>query len=318
MICPNNQVLKYTTTNRDGYREFKSNPHICKSCPYLSQCTNSNTHQKLLTKHIWNDYLELAEDFRHSSRQIDAITDISTQNEWITQNSWLSNECEKLKDISVINFDILPKLCNCDNLTSCDGMLYDFNAKKFSLLIEFKNCDRKTLDKYLNITSNDSILTKLKDSKNLIVSKLEFQGKFTGQALIENTHIVVVYNGKNNKPIENTKMGYTPKQKVSHNKNGKQNRAIRLDINTKDKDSKFGLEVKKLGYVSCLENDFPVPAKPQSEKLKGVGKVRNFSIFSAQDFKKLVEFESQNDGCIYLQDWDWGEYFEYINNNVKK
>lgn len=38
VICPNDQHLEYSTTNRDGYREYKSNGHICKDCPYLSQC----------------------------------------------------------------------------------------------------------------------------------------------------------------------------------------------------------------------------------------------------------------------------------------
>ena len=178
----------------------------------------------------------------------------------------------------------------------------------------FNIVDRKNLDKYLDIMSKDSILTKLKDSKNLIVSNLEFQGKFSGELLIKNTHIVVVYNGKNNKPVNNTNLKHILKQQVSHNSKGKQNRAINLNTHTKNKDSKFSLEVKKLGYTSCLENDFSVPAKPQAEKLKGVGKIRYFSIFSAQDFKKLVELKSQNDDCVYLQDWDWGEYCEYMKN----
>ena len=66
VICPNDKVLKYCTTNRDGYREFKSSPVICLSCPYRSKCTESKTGQKLVLKHIWQDYLELAEDIRHS------------------------------------------------------------------------------------------------------------------------------------------------------------------------------------------------------------------------------------------------------------
>ena len=66
IICPNNQVLRYSTTNRDGYREFKSNPAICKSCPKLVQCTHSKNHQKVLTRHIWEQHIESAEDFRHS------------------------------------------------------------------------------------------------------------------------------------------------------------------------------------------------------------------------------------------------------------
>ena len=31
-ICPNNQILKYTTTNRDGYKEYKSDKKICVGC----------------------------------------------------------------------------------------------------------------------------------------------------------------------------------------------------------------------------------------------------------------------------------------------
>lgn len=63
-ICPNDQVLKYSTTNRDGYREYKSDPRICENCPHLAQCTESKNHQKLVTRHVWQDYMELAEDIR--------------------------------------------------------------------------------------------------------------------------------------------------------------------------------------------------------------------------------------------------------------
>jgi len=66
MICPNDQVLKYSTTNREGYREYKSDPKICKSCPYRLQCTESKNCQKVVTRHIWEDWVERAEDFRHT------------------------------------------------------------------------------------------------------------------------------------------------------------------------------------------------------------------------------------------------------------
>lgn len=66
-ICPNNQVLKYSTTNRDGYREYKSCGTICADCPYLSQCTESKNHVKIVTRHIWEDYMEKCEDIRHKT-----------------------------------------------------------------------------------------------------------------------------------------------------------------------------------------------------------------------------------------------------------
>jgi len=67
-ICPANQILKYSTTNRDGYREYKSNPKICITCSSRHKCTESKNHQKVITHHIWADYMELAEDVRHSPR----------------------------------------------------------------------------------------------------------------------------------------------------------------------------------------------------------------------------------------------------------
>ena len=65
-ICPNNQVLRYSTTNRDGYREYKSDPEICKNCPCREQCTKSKDRQKTVTRHVWEEYLEKVEDYRHT------------------------------------------------------------------------------------------------------------------------------------------------------------------------------------------------------------------------------------------------------------
>ena len=70
-ICPNDQILKYSTTNRDGYKEYKSDKHICAGCPYLSQCTESRDHVKLITRHVWEEYLEQSEDIRHTKGMSD-------------------------------------------------------------------------------------------------------------------------------------------------------------------------------------------------------------------------------------------------------
>lgn len=65
-VCPNNKTLRYSTTNRDGYREYKSCGTVCAECPYLSQCTNSKDHVKLVTRHIWEPYMEVCEDIRQT------------------------------------------------------------------------------------------------------------------------------------------------------------------------------------------------------------------------------------------------------------
>ena len=63
-ICPNNQVLKYNTTNRNGYKEYKSNPNICEHCSMINQCTHSKNHQKVIVRHIWENYLDECEKIR--------------------------------------------------------------------------------------------------------------------------------------------------------------------------------------------------------------------------------------------------------------
>ncbi len=65
-ICPNDQILKYSNTNRDGYKEYKSCGHICEKCDFLSQCTASKNHVKVVTRHVWEEYMEACEDIRHT------------------------------------------------------------------------------------------------------------------------------------------------------------------------------------------------------------------------------------------------------------
>lgn len=71
IICPEYQILNYRTTNRDGYREYKSNPEVCKNCPTRDLCTESKDYVKTVTKHIWSHYIELAEDIRHTPKYAD-------------------------------------------------------------------------------------------------------------------------------------------------------------------------------------------------------------------------------------------------------
>ena len=66
IICPEYKTLTYSTTNRDGYREYKSNPKVCEHCPTRHLCTASKDFTKTVTKHIWYNYIELAEDVRHT------------------------------------------------------------------------------------------------------------------------------------------------------------------------------------------------------------------------------------------------------------
>lgn len=58
--------MHYATTNRDGYREYKSRSYICKDCPTRNKCTHSAAWEKTVQVHIWRDYIEMAEDARYT------------------------------------------------------------------------------------------------------------------------------------------------------------------------------------------------------------------------------------------------------------
>ena len=66
VICPEYQILTYSTTTREGYRQYKSDPKVCKNCPTRAKCTANKKYQKVVTRHIWQEYIERAEDIRHT------------------------------------------------------------------------------------------------------------------------------------------------------------------------------------------------------------------------------------------------------------
>ena len=64
-ICPNNHILNYSTTNKEGYREYKSKSYICVNCDLRSQCTESKSNIKQINRHIWAEYIEEVDHLRH-------------------------------------------------------------------------------------------------------------------------------------------------------------------------------------------------------------------------------------------------------------
>ena len=65
-ICPNNELLTYSTTMREGKRKYVSNPAVCVNCPLLEQCTKSQKHQRIIERHLWQPYMDEVEDLRHT------------------------------------------------------------------------------------------------------------------------------------------------------------------------------------------------------------------------------------------------------------
>ena len=52
-ICPMEQLLIYSTTTRESYHTYKSNPAYCRTCPLRLQCTQNQKAERLITRHIY-------------------------------------------------------------------------------------------------------------------------------------------------------------------------------------------------------------------------------------------------------------------------
>ena len=63
-ICPNEKDLIPTVKiNKDGYKIYKADEKDCSSCPFKEKCTKGKYKQIL--RHIWEEYKEMANDYRH-------------------------------------------------------------------------------------------------------------------------------------------------------------------------------------------------------------------------------------------------------------
>ena len=66
--CPQGGILRHTTTSKEGKRTYRSDPKHCKDCPFKSFCGANEKGQKVLTTHIWQEYLDLVEQLRKTDR----------------------------------------------------------------------------------------------------------------------------------------------------------------------------------------------------------------------------------------------------------
>jgi transposase len=62
--CPQGQLLGYATTDRHGYRHYKSDAALCGQCPLLASCTSAAKPQRVITRHIWQDARERCDSHR--------------------------------------------------------------------------------------------------------------------------------------------------------------------------------------------------------------------------------------------------------------
>jgi IS5 family transposase len=66
--CPEGQLLTYATTDRNGYKHYRSDPSVCRDCPLLASCTANARAERTITRHVWADARERTDAHRKTAR----------------------------------------------------------------------------------------------------------------------------------------------------------------------------------------------------------------------------------------------------------
>lgn len=64
-LCPNRKILEANNINRDGYIEYSITKKECGDCPFKTKCLKNYT-KKTIRRHIYEDCVELAKEYRLS------------------------------------------------------------------------------------------------------------------------------------------------------------------------------------------------------------------------------------------------------------
>ncbi|MEQ5225518.1 transposase, partial [Proteus cibi] len=65
-VCPAGEGLTYSTTDRNGYKHYKSNMAQCQLCEHRQSCTQNKKGQKTITRHVWEEAKEWSNTLRLS------------------------------------------------------------------------------------------------------------------------------------------------------------------------------------------------------------------------------------------------------------
>ena len=64
--CPMGCILSYSTTDREGYRHYKSKKEDCAVCPLRSDCMSAKQTQRTITRHLWEEYKEITRQYKRT------------------------------------------------------------------------------------------------------------------------------------------------------------------------------------------------------------------------------------------------------------
>lgn len=120
------------------------------NCPYINQCTHSKTHVKVITHHIWQDYIEICEDIRHSSEMKDVY---AKRKQTIGRNFGTAKEYHAMR---------YTQLIGKEKMSMKVGLTFAcMNMKKLAKILAYREKQGQNVPLYSGISAFFmSILTK--------------------------------------------------------------------------------------------------------------------------------------------------------------
>lgn len=238
--------MKYKLTDlliADNEKEYEYKDEALASSLYYNSLSTSLREMDSIKKYL--EYPGRCE----SDREL--LKKQNDYNEKVKNNEWLNSICEEIKMIRSVNFDKIPGLI-CMNSHSVDSLVLDYSETFRAFLIEFKNCSKKALLKFINDSGKDGIIVKLRNTKTIINSYIDILNEVT----VNDFEVFIVYN-KNDVVSENNI--YTPKKRITEkDDSGKQSKATRRGKNKSGNACRYkfpipGNSKKNDQYISLFE-----------------------------------------------------------------
>lgn len=66
-VCPENNILNYKTTTREGYKEYRSQKDICNKCPRRNKCIYEKQEIRTIRRHVWQEHLTEIDRFKEKT-----------------------------------------------------------------------------------------------------------------------------------------------------------------------------------------------------------------------------------------------------------
>ena len=191
-ICPENKILTYHTTNREGYREYKSCGLFCENCPQISQCTESKDHTKMIMRHVWEEDMEKAEENYKVPNLEKGIA--------VLEYLSLHTQGETLQDIkSALDISQTTAYRILNTLVRLDYLIYNEDTKRYKLSRKLLTLGFRSLNEH-NLL--ETVLPRLRDLRDQVKETACFgvlgdrKGIFIEQAQGHHTFRFILSPGK--------------------------------------------------------------------------------------------------------------------------